>query len=177
MRCTHPEAQDTAGNTTRGQGTTGGPPAVGAGQGRGHTSTEGGGREDGRRSQTPNQRGRHRLAPHTQSKPRDPRGTLGPGLGHGGTRRATAEAHAHHDAPQQPRPDSARTLSGRANTRDQREPATTPQPPGISPWQLSSARATTRAPPLLDRVLGCVCVCVRTPLVPRHSWLGSAVWM
>ena len=26
--------------------------------------------------------------------------------------------------------------------------------------------------PLLAGVLGCACVCVRTPLVPRHSWLG-----
>ena len=28
------------------------------------------------------------------------------------------------------------------------------------------------APPLLAGVLGCVCVCVRAPLVPRHSCLG-----
>ena len=33
------------------------------------------------------------------------------------------------------------------------------------------------APPLLAGVLGCVCVCVRAPLVPRHSWLGCAVWV
>ena len=32
------------------------------------------------------------------------------------------------------------------------------------------------APPLLAGVLECVCVCVRGPLVPRHSWLGCAVW-
>ena len=31
------------------------------------------------------------------------------------------------------------------------------------------------APPLLARVLGCVCVCVRAPRVPRHSWLGCVV--
>ena len=31
------------------------------------------------------------------------------------------------------------------------------------------------APRLLAGVLGCVCVGVRTPLVPRHSWLGRAV--
>ena len=31
------------------------------------------------------------------------------------------------------------------------------------------------APPLLAGVLGCVCVCVPAPLVPRHSWLGSVV--
>ena len=33
------------------------------------------------------------------------------------------------------------------------------------------------APPLLSGVLGCVCVCVRSLLVPRHSWLGCAVWV
>ena len=30
---------------------------------------------------------------------------------------------------------------------------------------------------LLTRSLGCVCVRVRTPLVPRHSWLGCAAWV
>ena len=33
------------------------------------------------------------------------------------------------------------------------------------------------APPLLAGVSGCVCVCVRAPPVPRHSWLGSVVWV
>ena len=33
------------------------------------------------------------------------------------------------------------------------------------------------APPLLAGVLVCVYVCVRAPLVPRHSWLGCAVWV
>ena len=33
------------------------------------------------------------------------------------------------------------------------------------------------APPLLAGVSGCVCVCVRTPLVPCHSWLCCAVWV
>ena len=33
------------------------------------------------------------------------------------------------------------------------------------------------APPLLVGVLGCVCAGVRAPLVPRHSWLGCAVWV
>ena len=33
------------------------------------------------------------------------------------------------------------------------------------------------APPLLVGVLGCACACVRTPLVPQHSWLGCAVWV
>ena len=31
-------------------------------------------------------------------------------------------------------------------------------------------------PPLLAGVLGCACACVCAPLVPRHSWLGCAVW-
>ena len=30
---------------------------------------------------------------------------------------------------------------------------------------------------LLAGVLGCVCVCVRAPLVPHHSWLGCGVWV
>ena len=33
------------------------------------------------------------------------------------------------------------------------------------------------APPLLTRVLGCVCVFVRALLVPRHSWLGCVAWL
>ena len=33
------------------------------------------------------------------------------------------------------------------------------------------------APPLLAGMLGGVCVCVRAPLVPRHSSLGCAVWV
>ena len=33
------------------------------------------------------------------------------------------------------------------------------------------------APPLLAGVLGCVCACVRAPLVPCHSWLGCAAWV
>ena len=33
------------------------------------------------------------------------------------------------------------------------------------------------APPLLAGVLRCVCACVCIPLVPRHSWLGCAVWV
>ena len=33
------------------------------------------------------------------------------------------------------------------------------------------------APPLLAGMLGCMCVCVRAPLVHRHSWLGCAVWV
>ena len=33
------------------------------------------------------------------------------------------------------------------------------------------------APPILAGVLGSVCVCVRAPPVPRHSWLGCALWV
>ena len=33
------------------------------------------------------------------------------------------------------------------------------------------------APPLLAGLLGCVCICVPAPLVPRHSWLGCAAWV
>ena len=33
------------------------------------------------------------------------------------------------------------------------------------------------APLPLSGVLGCVCICVRAPSVPRHSWLGCAVWV
>ena len=33
------------------------------------------------------------------------------------------------------------------------------------------------APPLLAGVLGCLCVCVRALLGPRHSWRGCAVWV
>ena len=32
------------------------------------------------------------------------------------------------------------------------------------------------APPLLAGVLGCVCVSLRDPYPPRHSWLACAVW-
>ena len=33
------------------------------------------------------------------------------------------------------------------------------------------------APPVLARVLGSVCLCVRTPPVPCHSWLGCTAWV
>ena len=33
------------------------------------------------------------------------------------------------------------------------------------------------APPLLAGVFGCVCVCVRAPLVPCHSWLRCVLWV
>ena len=44
---------------------------------------------------------------------------------------------------------------------------------GVFAW----ARGFGCASPLLAWVLGCVCVRVRAPLVPRHSWLGCAVWL
>ena len=39
------------------------------------------------------------------------------------------------------------------------------------------ARVFGCAPPLLAGLLGFLCVCVRAPLVPRHSWLAGAVWV
>ena len=42
---------------------------------------------------------------------------------------------------------------------------------------VSFASSFSCAPPLLAGVVGRVCVCVRAPLVPRHSWLGCAVWV
>ena len=33
------------------------------------------------------------------------------------------------------------------------------------------------APPIVAGVLGCVCACVRAPLVTRHSWRGCTVWV
>ena len=32
-------------------------------------------------------------------------------------------------------------------------------------------------PPLLAGAFGCVCVCGRAPLVPRHSWVGCGAWV
>ena len=54
-----------------------------------------------------------------------------------------------------------------------------PAPPG---WRVRCGcvclvSALSCAPPLLAGWLGCVCVCVRAPLVPRHSWLQCAVWV
>ena len=72
---THPREQGTAGNTTWGQGMTGGPAILGAGQGAGHTNTEGGGREDGQMRDTTHRRERHRPTPPTPSRHRKtPRG-------------------------------------------------------------------------------------------------------
>ena len=39
------------------------------------------------------------------------------------------------------------------------------------------ARVFGCAPPVLAGLVGCVCADVRAPLVPRHSWLGCAVWV
>ena len=44
---------------------------------------------------------------------------------------------------------------------------------GVCVW----ARVLGCAPPLLAGVLGCVCAGVRAPPVPRHSWLGCALWV
>ena len=51
--------------------------------------------------------------------------------------------------------------------------------PGWSVWCgcVCLASGFDCAPPLLAGVLGCVCVCVRAPPVPCHSWLGYAVWV
>ena len=101
--------QGTGGNTTRGPKTTGGPPTLGEGKGRGHSTRERGGREDTgqnthpRRRDAPHWKDRHRPDPHTNWTPRDPKGRLP----HRGTRPTTPEAQAHQEAPLQPRPDSA----------------------------------------------------------------------
>ena len=46
---------------------------------------------------------------------------------------------------------------------------------GVQCWCVGLASGFGCAPPLLAGVLGSVFVCVRAPLVPRHSWLGCAV--
>ena len=48
---------------------------------------------------------------------------------------------------------------------------------GARPGCVCSGSGLGCAPPLLAGVLGCVCARVRAPLVPRHSWLGCAVWV
>ena len=48
---------------------------------------------------------------------------------------------------------------------------------GVLSWSLCLCSGFRCALPLLARVLGCVCVCVRAPLVPHHSWLGCPVWV
>ena len=47
---------------------------------------------------------------------------------------------------------------------------------GVRCWCVCLGSGFGCAPPLLVGVLGCVCACVRAPLVPRHSWLRCAVW-
>ena len=48
---------------------------------------------------------------------------------------------------------------------------------GVQCWCVGLASGLGCAPPLLARVLGFVFVYVRAPRVPRHSWLGCAVWV
>ena len=43
------------------------------------------------------------------------------------------------------------------------------------PPLLSGVACAPRAVPAGE--LGCVCACVRAPLVPRHPWLGCAAWV
>ena len=54
-----------------------------------------------------------------------------------------------------------------------------PATPGLGVWCgcVCLGSGFGCAPPLLAGVLGCVCVCVPTPLVPCHSWLGFAAWV
>ena len=54
-----------------------------------------------------------------------------------------------------------------------------PATPGRGVWRgcVCLGSGFRCAPPLLAGVLGCVCVCVRAPLVPRHFWLRCAAWM
>ena len=54
-----------------------------------------------------------------------------------------------------------------------------PATPGWGVWCVCvcSGSGFGCAPPLLAGVLGSVCVRVPTPLVPRYSWLGCAVWL
>ena len=56
-----------------------------------------------------------------------------------------------------------------------------PATPGWGVWVCVCLCArSTCSPPLQAGVLGCVCVSVRAPLVPRHSWLGAVcvcVWI
>ena len=48
---------------------------------------------------------------------------------------------------------------------------------GVRSWCMCSGSGLGCAPPLLAGVLGCVGAGVRAPIVPRHSWLGCAVWV
>ena len=52
-----------------------------------------------------------------------------------------------------------------------------PPGPGVRRGCVCLGSGFSCAPPLPAGVLGCVCVCRRALLVPRHSWLGSAVGM
>ena len=57
----------------------------------------------------------------------------------------------------------------------QREPRGASQRPRAPTYLPTSGFSC--APPLLAGMLGCVCVCVPAPLVPRHSWLGCVPWV
>ena len=48
---------------------------------------------------------------------------------------------------------------------------------GVQGWCVCFGSGFGCALPLLARVLGCVCVCVRALIVPRQSWLGCALWV
>ena len=48
---------------------------------------------------------------------------------------------------------------------------------GVQPGCVCFGSGFGCALPLLAGTLGSVCVCVRAPPVPRHSWLGCAVWV
>ena len=54
-----------------------------------------------------------------------------------------------------------------------------PTTPGWGVWcvRVCLGSGLSCAPPFLAGVLGCVCVRVPAPLVPRHSWLGCAPWV
>ena len=54
-----------------------------------------------------------------------------------------------------------------------------PATPGLGVWCgcVCLGSGLGCAPPLLAPVFGCVCVCVRAPPVPHHSWLGFVVWV
>ena len=49
--------------------------------------------------------------------------------------------------------------------------------PGVRCGRVCLGSGFGCAPPLLAGMLGCVCTCLRAPLVRRHSWLGCAVWV
>ena len=110
-----PQEQGTGGNTTRGQGTTRGPPKLGKGEARVH-GTEGKGATTGTRTRTTKE-GRttpQRPAPPHPPQPSGHRETP-EGHGHTEAQGGPPEAHTRQDAPPQRRPDTARNTPGRAH--------------------------------------------------------------